>query len=181
MVAHRNWEILRKSLGIVGEGHRFNMTMAEDAGPERGRSDTSASVDSGGDPRWQQIEARIAALVAARPRLTITKDSAVWLSIGPKVLKRQLYVDANAGWESYYLKLEPGAEVPPHSHASVEECLVLSGEIEVDGDIAREGDLHIAFTGHDHGTLTSRDGALLYIRGPLAPLDEDTPGDPFDL
>ena len=85
----------------MGEGHRFDMTMVEDAEPESGRSDPSVSVDSDGDARWQQIEARIAALVAARPRLTITKDSAVWLSIGPKVLKRQLYVDANAGWESY--------------------------------------------------------------------------------
>lgn len=157
------------------------MTMVDDPGPAGDQSDTSASVNSDGDLRWQQIEARIAALVAARPRLTITKDSAVWLSIGPKVLKRQLYVDANAGWESYFLKLEPGAEIPPHSHASVEECLVLSGEIAVDGDIAREGDLHIAFTGHDHGMLTSRDGALLYIRGPLEPLGEATPGDPFDL
>lgn len=155
------------------------MSIVEDAEPGNGRSEPFASSD--GDVRWQHIEARIAALVAARPRLTITKDSAVWLSVGPKVQKRPLYIDADAGWESYYLKLEPGAEIAPHAHPSVEECLVLSGEIEVDGEIAREGDLHIAFAGHDHGTLTSRSGALLYIRGPLAALDEGPLGDPFDL
>lgn len=171
------------------------MTVAEDTGPESGRSDTSASADSDSnpnvlysqedfadsrdeDPRWQQVEARIAALVAARPRLTVTKDSAVWLSIGPRVLKRQLYVDAKAGWESYFLRLEPDAELPSHSHNSVEECLVLSGAIEINGDVIGEGDLHIAFAGHDHGTLTSQGGALLYIRGPLEPLDYEDPGDP---
>ncbi|MFM9935993.1 MAG: cupin domain-containing protein [Novosphingobium sp.] len=170
------------------------MTTGQGAGPESGRSHPSVSADSGsgsdisrsrhrvaadGDARWQQIEARVAALVAARPRLTITADSAVWLRIGPGVQKRQLYVDADAGWESYFLKLDPGAEMPPHAHSSVEECLVLSGEMEVDGDIVREGDLHIAFAGHDHGALTTQGGVLLYIRCPLEPLADYDLGDPI--
>lgn len=170
------------------------MTSVEGDGSPSDRTDTAGFAGSGsdgsqpkqrlvatsdGDARWQQVEARIAALVAARPRLTITKDSAVWLSIGPGVLKRQLHVDAAAGWESYFLKLDPGAEMPPHSHSMVEECLVLSGDIEVDGEIAREGELHIAFAGHDHGALTSHGGALLYIRGPLEPLENYDLGDPI--
>lgn len=172
------------------------MTADQGAAPEKGRPDTTASnsvsgeetrspqqqqLAAGGDrdERWQGIETRISALAAARPRLTITKDAEVWFSIAPGVQKRQLHVDADAGWESFFLKLEPGAQLPSHRHTATEEGLVLSGEIEIDGEILREGDLHIAFAGHDHGLLRSESGALLYIRGPLAPLEDLDLSDPL--
>ncbi len=158
------------------------MTNREGNGADARRTDPAplaVSATSKGDARWQGIEARVAALKAARPRLTVTRSAEVWLSIAPGVLKRQLHVDAEDGWESYFLKLEPGAEVAPHAHSITEECLVLSGAMEVDGEIVREGDLHIAFAGHDHGLLTSECGALLYIRGPLTPLEDLDLSDPL--
>ncbi|WP_421853056.1 cupin domain-containing protein [Novosphingobium sp.] len=150
------------------------MTTTQGSVPESGPSSSGA-----GDARWQAVEARISAMAAARPRMTVTRDAEVWFSIAPGVQKRQLYVDADAGWESFFLKLEPGAELAPHRHTATEEGLVLSGEVMIDGEVLREGDLHIAFAGHDHGLLRSEIGALLYIRGPLAPLEDLDLSDPL--
>lgn len=144
------------------------------SGPNSELPDATAS-----DALWQGIEARIGALVGARPRLTVTKASEVWFPIAPGVQKRLLHVNAEEGWESFFLKLEPGAELAPHRHTATEEGLVLSGEILIDGELLREGDLHIAFAGHDHGLLRSETGALLYIRGPLAPLPDLDLSDPL--
>jgi anti-sigma factor ChrR (cupin superfamily) len=164
------------------------MTTIQGSGPPNGPSDSGAGASQSqqapratgqGDARWQAVEVRINALAAARPRLTITKAAEVWFSVAPGVQKRLLHVDADAGWESFFLKLAPGAELPSHRHTATEEGLVLSGEIEIDGELLREGDLHIAFAGHDHGLLRSETGALLYIRGPLAPLEDLDLSDPL--
>lgn len=151
------------------------MTRNQGSGPEGERQDAPAS----GDALWQGIEARVAALAAARPRLTIKKEAEVWLPVAPGVHKRLVYVDVEGGWESFFLKLEPGAEIAPHPHQATEEGLVLSGEILIDGEVLREGDVHIAFAGHDHGLIKSESGALLYVRGPLAPLPELDLDDPL--
>jgi anti-sigma factor ChrR (cupin superfamily) len=116
---------------------------------------------------WERISARVDHLEASRGTLTISSDDGVWEYFSPGVHRKLLHVDADAGWQAFLMKVEPGAGVPPHSHPRLEECLVLEGEFEVDGAVVRKGDLHLGFAGHNHAALTSPAGALLYIRGAI--------------
>jgi anti-sigma factor ChrR (cupin superfamily) len=116
---------------------------------------------------WDRISARIDQLDAERPNLTVPAGDGVWEFSSPGVLRKLLHVDAAAGWQAFLVKVEPGGRVPPHAHALLEECLVLEGEFEIEGETIRKGDLHLAFAGRDHSEIVSRTGALLYIRSAL--------------
>jgi quercetin dioxygenase-like cupin family protein len=113
---------------------------------------------------WDRISARIDAIVAARDTLTIPADHGHWETFAPGVRRKLLHVDAEGGWQSLLLRIDPGASVPAHAHPILEECLVLEGAFELDGETVGKGDLHLAFAGHDHGEIASATGALLYIR-----------------
>jgi hypothetical protein len=116
---------------------------------------------------WERISARIDELHAARDTLTVAADDGVWEPTSPGVLRKRLHIDAEAGWQSFLIRIEPGARVPPHSHAIVEECLVLEGAFEIAGERVAKGDLHLGFPGRDHAEIVSPSGALLYIRSGL--------------
>ncbi|QUD89824.1 cupin domain-containing protein [Phenylobacterium montanum] len=116
---------------------------------------------------WELISARIDHLQASQPTLTVPSSEGVWEYFAPGVLKKVLHVDADAGWQAYLVKIEPGGGVAPHSHSRLEECFVLEGEFQIGGATVRKGDLHLGFAGHDHGALVSPAGALLYIRGQI--------------
>ncbi len=66
---------------------------------------------------------------------------------------------------SYLLRMTPGARVPPHEHPLDEECLVLEGDVTLNGVLCRAGDYHLAQQGKPHDWLTSETGCLLFIRG----------------
>ncbi len=116
---------------------------------------------------WERICARVDHLQASQATLTVPSNEGVWEYFSPGVQKKLLHVDADAGWQAYLMKVEPGAGVGPHSHSQIEECLVLEGGFEIEGAAVRKGDLHLGFGGHDHGALVSPGGALLYIRGQI--------------
>ena len=116
---------------------------------------------------WDRISARVDHLEASRATLTVAQEQGVWENISPGVYQKLLHVDAAAGWRSLLVRVEPGGGVAPHGHPMLEECLVLEGEFEIEGQTVRKGDLHLGFPGHDHAALVSRTGALLYIRGAI--------------
>lgn len=67
---------------------------------------------------------------------------------------------------TYLLRMEPGAVVPAHRHAADEECLVLEGDLHLEGDLVlRAGDYHLARAGVLHATIRTEAGALLFLRG----------------
>jgi quercetin dioxygenase-like cupin family protein len=113
---------------------------------------------------WDRISARVDALESGRATLTVPAEGGVWEVVSPGVRRKLLHVDAAAGWQSFLLRIDAGGRVPPHSHAGVEECLVLEGGFEAEEQSVHKGDLHLAFAGRDHGELVSPSGALLYIR-----------------
>jgi quercetin dioxygenase-like cupin family protein len=113
---------------------------------------------------WDRISARVDALESGRATLTVAAEGGVWEVVSPGVRRKLLRVDAAGGWQAFLLRIDAGGQVPPHSHAGLEECLVLEGSFEVEGELVRKGDLHLAFAGRDHAELVSPSGALLYIR-----------------
>jgi anti-sigma factor ChrR (cupin superfamily) len=114
---------------------------------------------------WDRIEVAIDDLEKSPGTETVRADAIAWEPFLPAVERRILKVDIATATSLVLYKLAPGASVGSHGHCVIEECLVLEGEIEVDGLIVSAGDLHMAFPNERHGPITSRTGALLYIRG----------------
>ncbi len=94
---------------------------------------------------------------------TIRADEG-WIKFAPGIEIKMLFRDEAAGTKSFLARLAPGVTMPAHDHHTSEECIVLEGEVTL-GDITiRAGDYHLARDGAHHGALTTRSGALLYLR-----------------
>lgn len=66
---------------------------------------------------------------------------------------------------SVLVEIAPGAALPTHAHHETEECVVLRGEADLGPLHVACGDYHRAPAGSRHGRVSSRGGALLYLRG----------------
>ena len=100
--------------------------------------------------------------------ITIREGEGSWIQVAPKIEKKLLHVDRDAGTESYLLRVQPGAEAPGHRHEHDELCLVLEGEVNFDDVYLQAGDWHVAPKGSWHGTARSATGALLFLQSGLA-------------
>lgn len=100
------------------------------------------------------------------PFLTMRAEEG-WFELAPKIEKKVLNVDREAGIESYLLRIQPGAVGPPHSHARTELMIVLEGELDV-GDVhLKAGDFHMAPPGSSHGPASCQTNALVFMQGAL--------------
>jgi anti-sigma factor ChrR (cupin superfamily) len=94
--------------------------------------------------------------------VTVRASEGRWVQLAPGVQSKTLHDDGTT--RSFLLRLEPGARLPSHGHAAEEACVVLEGSAQL-GDIeVRAGDFHLALPGSFHGEVTSRTGALLFLR-----------------
>lgn len=100
--------------------------------------------------------------------VTVRADQGQWEQLTPLIEKKLLSRDAESGLENFLLRIQPGAEQDPHRHESDEVCLVLKGEVEIDGLQLTAGDYHFAPKGSVHGHASSQAGALLYIQGAMS-------------
>lgn len=116
---------------------------------------------------WDRIENAIDDDRLVPGTQTVRTADLSWEPFVPGVERKILFVDKAAMTSGVLYKVAPGASVGNHGHDIIEECLVLEGEIDVDGMIIRAGDMHLAFSGVRHGPLSSRTGAVVYIRGDL--------------
>ena len=127
--------------------------------------------DNGGlvPPRavWERISATIDGIENAPDTRTVRPGALTWEAFAPGIDRKILHTDVAAGAQIVLYRVAPGTSFAAHGHLIAEECLVLEGEIEVDGVTATTGDVHIAFAATRHGVLTSRTGALLYVRADL--------------
>ena len=87
-----------------------------------------------------------------------------WVEFMPGIEFKMLYRDETTGARSLLARLDPGVAMPAHDHGFPEECLVLQGEITIGDITVCAGDYHFAAKGARHGTLTTRTGALLFLR-----------------
>jgi len=116
---------------------------------------------------WDRIAQEVDDIEKSPQTRTVRSTAKAWEPFAPGIERKLLQTDVEAGTQIVLYKVAPGTSFAAHGHLIAEECLVLDGEIEVDGVTARSGDLHIAFANSRHGVLTSRSGALLYIRADL--------------
>jgi quercetin dioxygenase-like cupin family protein len=95
--------------------------------------------------------------------ITVRRDEGEWRPLAGGVRVKLLNDGAVA--RSVLVELEPGGALPVHRHHEHEECVVLRGEAQLGELTVRQGDYHIALAGSRHGRVSSKSGALLYLRG----------------
>ena len=76
--------------------------------------------------------------------------------------KRKVLRNEN-GSRSVLLKLPPGFVIPPHSHITTEQHVILEGEYVNNGKVYRKGSFQLISPREQHGSFESEKGALLLI------------------
>jgi hypothetical protein len=116
----------------------------------------------------QKIDAALA--VDARQEsgvVTHKLDDDGWIRRSPDYEIKIVNHDAATGLYSYLLRLAANGSIESHPHHSTEECVILSGEVEVDGLTLRAGDYQMLQPGTRHARIHTRTGALLFLRSEL--------------
>lgn len=88
-----------------------------------------------------------------------------WVNLSKRVQAKVLNDDGvNLSW---MLKLLPGGSLPVHDHADgAEECMILEGQLRINGEDFFAGDFQIALPGSVHHEVCSEQGSLVYLRSP---------------
>jgi anti-sigma factor ChrR (cupin superfamily) len=92
-------------------------------------------------PLWDRLARRIAA-ETGQPAMPEPPRPAQpeWEEAGPGIFCKLLATDIERGRVSMLVRLAPGAEYPPHTHAGVEEAYMLEGVLIVDDKKLHPGD-----------------------------------------
>ncbi len=120
--------------------------------------------------RSAALKERIAARVGRERRRFVTVRAAdgSWQPVAPGIAIKVL--DDDGSMQAFLLRLDPGARLPAHVHASDELCVVLEGALRM-GDISiGAGDYHLALAGSGHDDIVSEGGALVFVRTAAGPL-----------
>jgi hypothetical protein len=119
-------------------------------------------------PARERIFARVLERTAiAGGVTTVTAAGGDWRVLAPGVALKVLQRDPRTGMASYLVRYAAGARVERHPQGSVEECMLVSGDLLIDDAQMRPGDWQVALPGGQHGPLSSRAGALVFVRGIL--------------
>ena len=78
--------------------------------------------------------------------------------IAAEIKVKVLAINQEAGYATIIIDVPPGVKYPEHHHHGAEECLVLSGDLHVGGDVLGPGDFHHADAHSDHGVLSTIHG-----------------------
>ena len=104
-----------------------------------------------------------------RPSLiTLRADEGQWYKIGPGIKAKPLFTDPQTGMVTTLLKMKPGASIPLHSHAGIEQCYVIEGDFHAANQQLGPGDFHVAQAGSTHETVYTMNGALVLIVAPAS-------------
>lgn len=126
--------------------------------------------DAVGPATAARIKDRLAKRVAAAPRSTapqfidIRADEG-WRPLADRTEMKILFDDgATLSW---LVRMQPGARLDAHAHdAGPEECLVVEGDLWLDGKRFGAGDYQFAPRGTAHHRIHTESGCVLFVRSP---------------
>jgi putative transcriptional regulator len=141
-----------------------------------GYDDVTAALAFAAEPANPEstVRSRILEAVedAPRPRPLLAEPASEWLPAGiPGVSVRNVFVDSAARQVLMLVRAEPGSRYPAHRHTSVEEMLMLEGELDLDGRRYVAGDFIRSLPGTQHSSSETRSGCMFLLRGSL---DDET-------
>jgi anti-sigma factor ChrR (cupin superfamily) len=113
---------------------------------------------------WERLAQRIAAETsgeALSPAARWTEPS--WEEVAPGISCKLLATDTEKDRVSMLVRLAPGVDYPPHSHADVEELHLLHGELLIDGRKLYPGDYNRAEPGTADKRVWSETGCTCVL------------------
>ncbi|MDB5035127.1 MAG: uncharacterized protein JWQ98_2368 [Chlorobi bacterium] len=98
----------------------------------------------------------------------VMADEGEWQNPGlPGFSMKILYHDDARKRTTVLVRLAPGTAYPAHRHMGLEECMVLEGDLYVDGHSLQAGDYTASMTDKIHIDTHSEHGCLLLLNTPL--------------
>jgi ChrR Cupin-like domain len=91
------------------------------------------------------------------------KDDGTWKPMAAGIETKTLWRDPATGRRVFLLRMQPGAVMPEHDHSGAEECMVLEGDMVVNGVAFGPGDFQVGFAGSHHPHVTTRGGCLCML------------------
>ena len=125
------------------------------------------SLASGGMAAPARVRDKLIARIresAPAPEVRIMRAvEGSWREMIPGVVAKRLWADPAGGNTAMLLRMEAGAQFPPHWHADIEHCYVLEGDLRF-GDLKLEpGDYQCAMAATTHITSHTEQGCMVLI------------------
>lgn len=117
------------------------------------------------DALWDRLACRIADEAGGEPMLAKAAPylEPAWEGVAPGIVCKVLAADSERHRVSMLVRLEAGAEYPPHSHAGVEELHLLSGQLWIDDRKLSAGDYNRAEAGTSDRRVWSETGCTCVL------------------
>jgi anti-sigma factor ChrR (cupin superfamily) len=93
----------------------------------------------------------------------VRANEGAWHTLVPGVVAKRLYQESSTGNVALLVRMEPGAKYPPHSHADVEHCYVLEGELHFGDLVLYPGDYQCAMASTKHRDSHTVNGCTVLI------------------
>jgi anti-sigma factor ChrR (cupin superfamily) len=112
----------------------------------------------------ESLARRIAAESGAEPELAPSQwAEPSWDEVAPGISCKLLASDEESGMVSMLVRLAPGGEYPPHTHAGLEELHLLDGELWIDERKLCPGDYNRAEAGSADQRVWSETGCTCVL------------------
>lgn len=116
-------------------------------------------------PLWSRIAERISGEAGERLDDAASDDwtEPEWSDVAPGIACKLLATDHEKHRISMLVRLAPGAEYPPHTHAGVEELHLLHGELLIDERKLYPGDYNLGQPGMSDQRVWSETGCTCVL------------------
>ena len=114
---------------------------------------------------WPRLARRIAAETGDEPYLPASGEwtEPAWKEVAPGISVKLLATDTERDRISMLVRLVPGTDYPPHTHAGVEELHLLQGELWIDDRKLFPGDYNRAEPGTADKRVWSETGCTCVL------------------
>ena len=114
---------------------------------------------------WERLAQRVAADTGGEPVVSTPQSWAEpeWREVAPGISCKMLATDTERDRVSMLVRLAPGVEYPPHSHAGVEELHLLYGELWINDRKLCAGDYNRAEPGTSDARVWSETGCTCVL------------------
>lgn len=113
----------------------------------------------------RRLRGRVLDRVAAdRAPMRAIRCADGWQPFGESAQMKVLHDDGRM--MSWLVRLPAGARLPAHEHEGAEECLIVAGDLWLNGIRFAAGDYQYAAAGSRHEEVRSDGGCLLLVRSP---------------
>lgn len=118
-----------------------------------------------GTSLWPQLAQRVAAETGAEPYLPASREwkEPDWKEVAPGISVKLLATDKERNRVSMLVRLKPGTDYPPHTHAGLEELHLLQGELWIDDRKLYPGDYNRAEAGTADKRVWSETGCTCVL------------------